>query len=257
MKRLLWLALAACGPTAAPRVELAAAPSASVAPAPPPPAEAIPAGAAAIRSGDRGAWARTIREAPKFRRVDLPGASRVLLTWRIGASRTLKPLPPEEDYGANHVSVVDLVVRARGGDTVIPLGELPGSPVPANVTYCRNRGYHVDTDGAIGASAPDQANWGFPKEPNVASAFMLDMIQGGDDFLLVRDGGTLHLLHRETSDGSCNEGKQGPLAICEGSEYARVAEIHVGAADLFETIDGEGKPFDCTAERWGQRLVFG
>ena len=243
-----WVALAtiaACAPTAAPRVELAP---------PPPPAPSIAAAplrdpafdsAAPIRVGAGGAWARAFRAEKNVSVLDARGG-RVLLSWRIRAYRTVKPLPAEEDYPGNHVARLELVVRAEGAERVVPLGEMSGTPTPAAVTFCKNRGFHVDADGG----------WEFPKDPSVASAFTMAIVQGSDDYLLVRDGGTLHLLHRESSDGRCDESKQGPLDVCEGFEWARRAEIHVGGAELFETIDDDGKPFDCTAERWGERSVF-
>lgn len=236
--------LAACGPAPAPRVEIAAPLARPVAPVRAP-VEAMPAGAAAVHSSASGSWARAFPADKSFRTVDVPSAARVLLTWHVGERHAVKSLATEEDYPANHVAPTALVVHAAGTDTTISLGELSGIEGPLAVTYCKNRGYRADADGA----------WGFPKEPSVASAFQMMIMQGSDDYLLVRDGGTLHLLHRETSDGRCIEGKQGPLDICEDFEWSRLAEIHVGAADLFERID-DGGGFDCTAEVWGERLVF-
>jgi hypothetical protein len=212
---------------------------------PVPPSDAMPPGAVPVHSGAGGAWARDFPAAESFRAYDAGGAGRVLLTWRIGPTHVVVNVPGG-DYPVNHVSAVELVLHARGRDTVVPLGDLPGAPPPIAATYCKNRGFHPDCDGG----------WEFPGEPNVASAFRMDMIQGSDDFVVVRDRGTLHVLHRQSSDGHCEAKKQGPLDACDGDEYARVAEIHVGAAELFETVDDQGSPFDCGADRFGMQLVF-
>src|SRR6185503_4223975 len=245
MRRCLALLLAACGPAPLPRVEIETPIPRPVAPASLP-IDLVPADAAPIRSRASGDWARAFPPAKTFRVYEMPRAARVLLTWRIGFAHAVKEIADDhEDYPGNHVAETSLVVRAAGAEQTLSLGELVGSPGPSSITYCKNRGWRVDADGC----------WAFPKEPSVASAFEMSIMQGSDDFILVRDGGTLHLLHRETSDGSCDEGNQGPLDICEGFEWSRLAEIHVGGADLFERIDDAGG-FDCAIEHWGERLVF-
>jgi len=246
MKRLWLAAIVACGPASATRVELPQ-------PMPPAPvaveratlAEPMPDDAAPIRTSGDGAWVRAFPKEPSFRAYEAAGAARLLLTWRIGPEHFVEAVKGG-DYPVNHQSAVDLVVRASGRDVVVPLGELPGTPTPNGVSYCKNRGYRIDADGG----------WSFPQEPSVGAAFTMNMTQGSDDFVLVRDGGTLHVLHRITSDGRCDEGKQGPLAVCEGFEYARRAAIHVGGADAFEDIRDDGEPFDCFAPYYGERLVF-
>jgi hypothetical protein len=242
MRRLLWGALAACSPAPPARVELPAPlPSAAVAVVAS--RDPVPRHAAPIRSESGGAWARAFPRASTFRSFEPRSSTHILLTWRIGSTHVVERVPGG-DYPVNHVSAVDLVVRAGGRDTVVALGELPGSSSPVGLSYCKNLRFR-----------PVDSRWDFPREPSVASAFTIGIMQGSDDYLLVRDGGTLHLLHRESNDGRCDEAKQGPLDVCEGSEYARLAEIHVGRGDLFEAIDDQGTPFDCGADRWGERLL--
>lgn len=241
MRRLGFAALAACSPGSAARVEIVA-PLPRVAPPVAALEVAMPREAAAIRSSASGEWARAFPAEKAFREWDLPRGARVLLTWRMGREHAVRDLASGEDYPANHVLPLELVLRAAGAVVTVPLGELPGAPSPTAVTYCRNRGYHVDSDGG----------WSLPKEPSVASSFDLAIMSGSDDFLVVRDGGTLHLLHRETSDGRCDETKQGPLDVCEGSEWSRAADLDVGGGALYESIEDGEAPFDCAAEVLGR-----
>ncbi|HEY1958367.1 MAG TPA: hypothetical protein VGH28_22275 [Polyangiaceae bacterium] len=243
MKHWCLALVAACAPAAAPHVEIATPLAHPVAPAPVL-VEPMPADAAAVHSSASGDWARAFPLDRTFRALDLPPAARVLITWRVGASRALERLPDTQDVPWNHVSETSLVVRAAGAERTVALGELPGSPGPNEVSYCNHRGYRADA----------QVGWAYSKEPSIAAAFAMSIIQGSADFLLVRDGGTLHLLRRNSSDGSCAAAKQGPLDVCKGFEWSRVADVAVGEADLFERID-EGGGFDCGAEHWGERLV--
>jgi hypothetical protein len=197
---------------------------------------------AAIHVGAGGAWAAKFPAAKTFKTYDPHAASQVVITWHVGAYHAAKPLAQDDDYPANHVALLELEV----GDVHVNLGEMSGSPVSSEVSFCKNLGFKIDSD----------AGWGFPQERNIASAFTMSIAQGSDDYLLVRDVGTLHLLHRQSSDGKCDEGKQGPLDICEGADWSRIAELHIGAAELFETIAMQDKPFDCTTAQGGLRLVF-
>jgi len=232
--RWTWLGLlVACGAPVAPRVELApSAPRSS--PAPVVTAEAIPVDAAPIHAAASGAWARAIPKHASFATYEAATSGTVLLTWRVGAAN------------ADQLSPVDLVVRANGRATIVPVGAAPGAAPPFQVSYCKHRGYVTPPDGA----------WAFPDEPSVASAFGMVIVQGSDDWVVVRDGPTLHVLHRQTSDGHCDETKQGPLATCVGFAYDRRVEIRVGSGDLFETIDARGAPYDCAADWYGERLVY-
>jgi hypothetical protein len=234
--------------------------------------DALPSFAAPIDSKAEGSWARSLPKQHDFATYEVDGSAaggtsrtpsahdvgRGLLTWRIGPSHTTRKLEPDEDYPAFHVAKVDLLVHARGNDVEVALGSLSGMATPASQSYCKHRGFRLGLGNV----------WGFPDEPNIAAAFSIGLPQGSSDFLVVRDGGSLHVLHRETSDGKCDEIKQGPLETCEGSEYARVAEIHVSAsARLFEAIVEQGaardagageeasSAFDCTTVVYGSELL--
>lgn len=229
MRRFSWFVIAVCGCSTAPRAVKLATPLATH---PPPPSvplgdEApLPPTAVLARSASDGAWARTFPKAPTFTVVEVSNSSRVVLQWRIGSGHNVKELPPDEDYPANYVAPIDLVVRSRGGEKTIALGDRAGSPDPAHQSYCAR------------GRAPN---------PSAAVWFSVGIMQGDSEFLVVRDGDTLHLLHRETSDGSCQEKKQGPLETCEGSEWERVSEIRgTRNAGLFEIVTDEGKNIDCT-----------
>jgi len=223
------------------RVEIQAAPL----PAPPPPVTALLHDAALpdavpVRSEDKGAWARAIAPSKTFKEIAAPRLDAITLAWRIGKQHKVKDLDPSEDYPANYVQPVDLVIGGAADAQAVALGELSGSVERFEVTYCRGRGFQL----------PREEPWGFPQEPSIASAFSVGVPQGNSEFLVVRDGDDLHVLHRETSDGRCDEMKQGPLDGCEGFEYERIADVHLphGVA-LFELVrdEDEGKPLDCGA----------
>ncbi len=209
----------------------------------------LPPLVATIDAGADAGWVRAIAKSKDFHAYEI-GDGHVLLRWRVGPSHLVKKVDGADyaSYPVNHVSRVDLVVSARGRSTTVPLGELPGWIRPTDLSYCKHRGFVLGK----------HDSWDFPSEPNVAAAFAIGIAQGGDDFLLVRDGASLHLLHRETDDGRCDDGKQGPLDICEGFEWARLAELDVGhATTLFELVTQEGKqdkPFDCTDDKHGTQL---
>jgi hypothetical protein len=213
--------------------------------------EPLPRLAAPAESKADGAWARTFPKDKTFAAFEVGEVSRALLVWRVGPSHFVKRVDgaEPEDYPVNHVSTVDLVVRASGRDTVISLGELSGWTETHALSYCKHRGFHL---------GPQMA-WSFPDEPSVAVAFSIGITQGTDDFIVVRDGATLHVLHGTSDDGRCDDATQGPLHICAGAELARVAEIHMGLTTaLFEIVvepsDGGTAPVDCAHDRYGERL---
>jgi hypothetical protein len=72
----------------------------------------------------------------------------------------------------------------------------------------------------------------------------------------VRDGDVLHVLHRETDDGRCEEIEQGPLHTCDNAEYVLQADIRVShGAALRELVQDEGKPIECGVDHYGSKLV--
>jgi hypothetical protein len=209
----------------------------------------IPPSAALASSGTDGAWARDIPQSKNYRASTLPPSTQVLATWRMGRSHAAKTVPPEDDYPGNHVMPVDLVVRAGEREVVVSFDERSGTPDPLLLSYCAHRGFVSQAEADV-QRAPD---------PNVAAWFMVGIPQGSSDFMIVRDGPTLHVLHRESSDGKCDDAKQGPLDICEGFEWERAADVTVTVtvdahARLFENIDdgnATSHAFDCGAQRPG------
>jgi len=207
-----------------------AAPLASAQVAPVHDEAALPRGARQVSFGAGADWAASFPAAKTFATFDLPEAHRVLLTWRVGKGRAVQALPESEDYPGNHVAPVALAIEARGATRIAPFGELSGSIPPPENSWCAGTSYK-------------------PTIPAFGAVFSIGTMQGGDEIVVVRDGGTLHVLHRETSDGSCEDAKQGPLDVCEGFQWERAADIHVpAAATIWEMIEDEGKPLDCGTE---------
>ncbi len=248
MRRLGWLVIA-CGCSTPPRAVEVPAPLATppVSIVPLDDEAPLPKSAVLARSSAEGSWAARFPEARTFTALEVLKSSRVILHWRVGPSRKVKDLPPEEDYPGNYVAPVDLLVRSRGVEKTITLGELAGYPDPAHQSYCAHAGFVM----------PSWPKFGTPPNRSVAAWFSVGVMQGDSEFMIVRDGDVLHVLHRETSDGRCDEKKQGPLTTCEGEEYERVAEIRgTRDAGLFEWMTDEDKDIDCGAERMGgERLT--
>jgi len=245
MRRWVVVALGVCACTTPRAVEIAA-------PLAKPPApivveeEPTPADAVRAPSAAEGSWAAAFPSAKSLTVVEVPSASRVLVHWRIGPGRKVKELPADEDYPGNYWVAVDLVVRAHGVEKLVPLGELAGSVDPIHLSYCARAGFTM----------PSWPEFGKAQDPSSASWFAVGTPQGDSDFMLVRDVDVVHVLHRETSDGKCDDAKQGPLDVCEGFEWERVAEIRgTRGAALFERVTDEGKPFDCGADRMGESLT--
>ena len=125
------------------------------------------------------------------------------------------------------------------GTVTIHLGSHVGTAGPPAQSYCLHLGWHLDSAHTDAQPAP---------RLSILSRLSIGTMQGDTEVMIVRDGATLHVLHRETSDGKCDEAKQGPLDVCEGFEWERVAEVRLtGDPLLYERIDDQGKPFDCSA----------
>jgi hypothetical protein len=244
MKRVLFVLLS-CACSTPPRAVEIAAPLSSAQPVVFDEV-AIPEGAVRIDAPANGDWAASFPGEKNFATYDVR-ASRVLLTWTVGPSHLRKDLIGDsEDYPVNHVASVALEVRARGISKKIELGELSGEVNAHVLSWCSARGFR---------SATPQYDWKAPA-PAVASMFDIGITQGDDQFMVVRDGATLHVLHAETSDGKCDDAKQGPLLVCDGFQWSRIADIHVGdKAVIYETVLQADKPFDCTTEHWGSSLI--
>lgn len=136
------------------------------------------------------------------------------------------------------------------GTVSIPLGSHVGTARPPAQSYCMHLGWHLDSEHAVRQSQP-------AAQLSILSSLSIGTMQGDTEVMIVREGATLHVLHRETSDGRCDEAKQGPLDVCQGFEWERVAEVRLtGEPLLYERIDEQGKPFDCSVPTfYGARLL--
>jgi hypothetical protein len=237
MKRAFFVLLVcACSAPRTVVVEIAA-PLASATVAPPSDEVVVPRSALRVPPSAEGPWVADFPTSKTFAVYDVPDARRVLLTWRVGPSHFEKRVGEDDDeaesYPVNHVASVDLVVRARDVTRVISFGALSGHVDPPALSWCKT------TDPSSRA-------------PSFASTFAIGIAQGDDELAIVRDGQTLHVLHRETSDGYCEETKQGPLDVCDGAHWERVADIRVAtrssSVELYEIVEEEGKTFDCRME---------
>jgi hypothetical protein len=233
MKPALFAVLCACS---APRSVEIAAPLASATAAPAHDEVAIPKGARRIAKTENAPWAADFPPSKKFAPIDVPSAARVVFVWRVGKAHLLKSGENEdEEYVRTHtVAPVDLVVRARGETRTIWFGDFAGGVAPLALSFC-------------------SLSRAWQTHASIAATFSIGIIQGGDDMTIVRDdkngAGTLHVLHRETSDGSCTETKQGPLDVCEGFEWERAADIRLASGtQLYELVELDGKTFDCGME---------
>ncbi len=244
MKRAALVLFCACSTAPVKNVEIAA-PLAHATVAPVHDDVAIPREAARVTFDAEGPWAASFPEDKSFAVYDLPDAERVLLTWRVGKDHVVKRVESDEDYPANHVAPVDLVVQARGETRTITFGDVSGNVETIALSWCGRTGWKLESG----------EHW-TPSPPALAVAFAIGLAQGDDEMRIVRDGRTLHVLHRVTSDGKCDDGKQGPLDVCDGEEWHRAADVRVPLqATIYETVEQEGKPYDCSAGPWGQKLV--
>lgn len=210
-------------------VTLGAVPVSSAAPVlwtePPPP------GAALVSSRRDASWARAFPKAAAFRELEAPARRSLLIEWRLGPAHAVHYDGSDDEYEGPPAIPIELGV----GPASLALGEHTGTVTPASQSYCFDLGWH--------AEEPQT-----PRPSSVVSSLSVTTMQGDSDFMIVRDGMTLHVLTRETSDGRCDEAKQGPLDVCEGFEWQRIAAIHLTSdATLYERVESEGKPFDCGA----------
>jgi hypothetical protein len=188
-------------------------------PATPPPEP--PQYATRVDQAGDGAWARSLRHEKGFAEYDLPDKEMLLLDWRVGPHVQLSRLNiPDDDFAVNFGSYVELAVDRVS----IAFGPIPGRIVAPELTYCARLGWHKP-DGPVV----------FPAY--VVSQLTLDIPQSADDFMIVRDGATLHVLHRHADDDSSTDG---PWSIR--------ANLHVaGRPVLYERVEQASAPCDCGA----------
>lgn len=183
----------------------------------------------------RGGWLPGIARAKGFESFVLPAPGTVHLTWLVGSTRRVRALPADQDYGANYVAAIGLRVERGGVVRTLDFGEEAGAIQPLEISFCQRSGWVP-----IGGRA-----WDLPKIDGVVSSFAVGVMQGNDEHLVMRGPNALYVLHRQTSDGRCDEGKQGPLDVCLGFEWQlrAVAEL-AGDPDFDESVASVDR-FDC------------
>jgi hypothetical protein len=193
----------------------------------------LPKSAMIARATEDGAWAATFPEGAGFRVIEVPKSSRLLLEWRVASHG-----------GRGHLGSADLRVRARDVEGTLPLGELENEVDPANQSYCFRAGW----------VEPLQ----YMRAPNasVAAWFAMGTPQKYSELMIVRDHDALYVIRHERTSGGCQWTQQGPLSICEGADFERIAEIRgTRDAGIFELVTIDGKDIRCGGERRGERLV--
>jgi hypothetical protein len=219
-----------------------AAVSAHVEPAPPAstrlPAPTLPTMAffpASVSADAR--WILAAKRERKFQRAALEGTSRVHVAWKRDA-------PHPDPRSGMPVARIGLELTRDGRTTRIELGEIAGEIQPEGATLCERLGYRM-SNGALLAH---------PSVDGLVSWFSVGNMSGSDELMVVLGPTALHVMRGQTTDGMCEAmTTQGPLTVCKGEEYARVAEVTVGPATEFdETIITTGEddagvagPLDC------------
>jgi hypothetical protein len=193
---------------------------------------------AQVAADDR--WIAASRRERRFKSVALEGMGPVHLAWTRG--------PEHVNPGSGMPTAqIGLELTRDGRTTRVELGDITGSIEPESATLCDRLGYRLSNGAAL---AP-------PLVDGLVSSLSVGGASGSDDLMVVLGPRFLHVLRAQTSDGMCEAmTTQGPLTVCRGSEYARVAEIALGAAASFTeeirvTSDDDAgatvRPLDCAA----------
>jgi hypothetical protein len=200
----------------------------------------------AIAEGDMK-WVRGLRRMRGFRVFDMAQTTgpALAVNWLVYPSLKVHGYPNQrEDYPANYVRKLELVVSLGDTSQSIALGEHYGAPGKRMLTACIRRGYGL----------PDEEAWEELKLPNLVSTLSVGDGQGTADFLLLRGTGALYLLKSLTHDGSCPSLiHQGPLETCADMPWTVLAEIRISntptATESVSMLDEAGRaaPFDCGA----------
>jgi hypothetical protein len=185
-------------------------------------------------------WVLAARRERGFRSVALEGSGAVHLVWTRGE-------PQDDPASSMPVARVEIVLTRDGRATRVDVGKVVGSIEPGSSTLCARLRYR----------AADGSALALPSIDGLVSAMSVGLMSGSDDLLVVLGGGALHVLRSQRTDGMCeSQAKQGPLTVCHGEEYTRVAEVRLGPAASFEesivetTGTGTGAivvPLDCAA----------
>jgi hypothetical protein len=219
-----------------------AAVSAHVEPAPAtsttPPAMALPKMAsfpAGVSADVR--WILSAKRERKFRRAALEGTGPVHVVWK-------RDSPHPDPRSGMPVASVGLELTRDGRTTHIDVGEIAGEIQPEGATLCERLGYRMSNGALLTHPAVD----------GLVSWFSVGNASGSDELMVVLGPTALHVLRGQTTDGMCEAmTTQGPLTVCKGEEYARIAEVTISPATEFdETIMTAGEddpgiagPYDC------------
>lgn len=177
-----------------------------------------------------GGWLPALPHEKGFRSLAMADAGTVRVTWDVGAARHVRDAWPD-------VSRVTLRVERGAASETVDFGEVSGGFVPSGISACMRRGF----------TTPATISWQFPTIDGMVAAMSLGVAQGTDDFMVMRGPNALYVLHRQTSDGKCDDIKQGPLEGCAGFEWRTRLVIDAPGDPDFEENVVSRDPFDCAA----------
>jgi hypothetical protein len=216
LRALVWITLVGCASTRSDAVSV---------PLPPAPStratvEQPPANAARAETSGNGAWARSLPHEKEFAEYDVLAKSMVLVAWNVGRYLQLSRRNiPDDDFAVNFGSTVDLAIDR----VTISFGAISGKIVAPELAYCARLGWHKP-DGPVAF------------KPEVVSTLLLDIPQSLDDFMVVRDGATLHVLHRHADDDFSTP----PWSLRANVRLA-------GTPIIYERVEQANAPVDCGA----------
>jgi hypothetical protein len=246
--------VAACRSTATPEANTGVVPAgvpSTIAPAavsahveaPPasttPPAPALPTMAslsASVAADVR--WILAVKRERRFQRAALDGVGTLHVVWT-------RDVPHPDPRSGMPVARVGLELTRDHRTTRVEAGEVAGEIQPEGATLCGRLGYRMSNGALLTPPAVD----------GLVSSLSVGDMSGSDELMVVLGPTALYVLRGQTTDGMCESmTTQGPLTVCKGQEYARVAEIALApATDIDETIrttteDDAGvtvAPLDC------------
>ncbi len=213
----LLLSAGACRPTSvasepapAPAIAPPAAASARVESIEIPDAGLVPFVSFARPSKD-ARWVSAIPRARRFLHLTLDGDGAVRVGWIREAEHV------DESHGVARAPV-RLVLERDGNAATVGLGDLYGDLEPMTLSFCARAGYR----------SYDGSRLESPRLDGFVSGASVGNTTGAEEVLVVLAGVVLHVLDHQTSDGMCaSETRQGPMTVCRGEEYVRIAEIRL------------------------------
>jgi hypothetical protein len=215
-------------------IPVSAASAPQYAPAPPltrPSAPTVASFAAKIAPDAR--WLVASGQEKGFRRLTLEGTGTVRIRWTRAATR------------------VGLAVERDGNRATVDFGEALGEVEPEGATLCKRLGYRLSNGAELETLRVD----------GLVSIFSVGNMSGSDEMLVVLGPGVLYVLHAYVSDGMCEKRvTEGPLTVCRGEEYARLAEVRLEPVLMLEesidlATDDAVNPFDCATPTLSGSLI--